>query len=454
MSRFDQRFENHSVHTTLNQMNSLIKEILELQNSSDSIIELQRIEQVGTFTQGVLSNCEPSLVVTSFLDNVNTYLNQVDNYLRNYRNDRNIGHLQNANNSIDSVLQNIASLTIPTTPNDFEGIRKSIVTFRQSIAQHLRHTEEEFNRIAAAKRELENALTQVSSTVENQKSRLDNAIAEYQNQFSQAEVARREQFAQAEAERQDRFVTLEGEWGNIVDSNEADRIEIFMENEGERSKSFTELAESIKDGYNQSLNLFSTKRAELEEEFVLSAKAYLEQMEDYKNQAARNLNMISISSMAGGYQAVANQERGSRKLWRIVTMASMGALAVASIWSFTHPFDQGTIWTELSRRLFIAGTFATLAGYSARQAKIHLDAERRYRRLELELTALNPYLAELEDDKRKAVIEEMAGVFFGQKENEIENEEGKKSTEPTKELSANIIELGKLVENIKGIIQK
>ena len=80
-------------------------------------------------------------------------------------------------------------------------------------------------------------------------------------------------------------------------------------------------------------------------------------------------------------------------------MVAMLLLVIASVWSFAYPIKGNSVWIEVARRVSVAATFATVAGYSARQAKIHLDAERLFRKMELELTSLSPYLVELEDTK-------------------------------------------------------
>ncbi len=199
----------------------------------------------------------------------------------------------------------------------------------------------------------------------------------------------------------------------------------------------------------QSLKDFEDKGKAKQEEYSSQATNYINTLEDYKNQAAKILNIISNTSMAGGYKQEADREGQSRKFWRTATMISMICLIIASVWSFTHPFGDGSIWTEIARRVFVAATFATVAGYSARQAKIHLDAERLYRRMELELTSLNPYLLELEDTKRQDILAKMAEQFFGRNNVDLVQTN---TTQKNQEVSGNLTELSKLLESAQSLL--
>jgi hypothetical protein len=61
----------------------------------------------------------------------------------------------------------------------------------------------------------------------------------------------------------------------------------------------------------------------------------------------------------------------------------------------------------------LSGAFGALASYTARQSTHHREAADEYRRQQLALASLGPYLAEVDADRRKAVIEAFSPVFFG-----------------------------------------
>jgi len=430
MSRFVDRFENHALHKSLHNSINTVNELLEKEGiNTDTIIELERIKQVLISLKEILGNCDPNLVHIGYLDNIqNNCLTKVMSPLNSFGNDNNIAHLHSVNNLLDSYIPGINNISTPKSPQEIEGIKESIVSFRRSAAQYLRHTEEEYKKFIEAKIEMEQGVSQVAATVEAQKGRLDIAISDFQQQFFNSEESRRDKFSQAQEERINVFGQLESDW----------------------DENFKTLLESSETTLEEYIASFKEKEEDLRENFNKQGEKYLHTLEDYKNKAAQVLNIISNTSMAGGYKHVADQEQSSRKFWRSITMVAMVLLVLASIISFIYPVEGKSIWTEIATRISVAATFATVAGYASRQAKIHLDAERRFRKIELELTTLSPYLAELEDEKRKEILAEMVEQFFGN----VNEEQIQIDTinQPNQDVSKDITELSKVLENILAIL--
>ena len=64
----------------------------------------------------------------------------------------------------------------------------------------------------------------------------------------------------------------------------------------------------------------------------------------------------------------------------------------------------------------MAVTFGILAAYAARLADKHESIERKNRKMELELAAIDPYLSELPVNTRHKIKEELASRLFAQSE--------------------------------------
>ncbi|MCK9858207.1 hypothetical protein [Paenibacillus sp. ATY16] len=443
MSRFSERFLNHPIHEQLVLSNTLINDISQLKNDPDTIVEIDRSKQVILLIQNLINNCDPNLIHLGYLDNINNSITQTVHYLNNYKNDLNVSHLHNMNFQLDAILPHVSSLLCPVTPKDVEGIQESIISFRASAIENMKKTEIQFKKLANANSELEQGVNQISATVDLQKNRFDEIINNYQEQFKLAEENRLNQFNEAEKLRRENFKARLDEHRDLSQQNENNRIIQFNDFKNNLEKELSQFKDKnlhLETNYkkmNENLDALYRKKGDtleaqfqekgnrLEEEYQKIAQMLLNDMEKYKQQAAQNLNMISVSGMAGGYKDEADKEAVSFDNWRRITFISMLILAAASIWIFMHPFTENTMWNELARKIFVVGAIVTITGYSARQAKIHLDAERKYRKMELELKALNPYLAELDDSKRKEVLEKMTNVFFGNKETENNSTEEK-----------------------------
>ncbi|PFH91390.1 hypothetical protein [Bacillus sp. AFS088145] len=431
MTRFIDRFENHTLHNSLQTNINLVESLLEKkENDSNIIIELERIKQVLFHLKGILGNCDPNLVYIGYLDTLDTNcLNNIFTYLNYFRNEHNITHLHTANNHLDSYITSMTSVTTTIFPQDVDGIKDSVISFRRSAAQHLRHMEDEYNKLEAAKSELEQGFSEVAVTVENQKARLDTAISDFQQQFSSAEDSRRNKFTQSEDQRKSSFELTEKDW----------------------NANFQDLLETTDTKLQSFLISLNKKGNDLQENYHNQGEVSLQLLEEYKIKAAKLLNIISNTSMAGGYKQVADQEKSSLKFWRWVTMIAMILLVGASIYSFFVPIGDLSIWTAIVKRISIAATLATVAGYASRQAKVHLDAERRYRRMELELTTLSPYLVELDDDQRKDILAKMAEQFFGNKNDEpVQNNA---SNQANQEFTSSV-DISKLIELLSSFTNK
>jgi hypothetical protein len=71
MSRFLDRFDNHPLNGTLDNIFQLINELMDMEgNQADAIIELERMKHVCTMLKITLDNCDPNLVPISHLDNI------------------------------------------------------------------------------------------------------------------------------------------------------------------------------------------------------------------------------------------------------------------------------------------------------------------------------------------------------------------------------------------------
>ena len=182
------------------------------------------MKQVCFNVERILNNYDPNIVHIGYLDSANSNLvNYVIPYLHNFRNDRNISYLHSVNNQLDSLLPTISNLLIQELPSNTDGIRESITSFRRSISQRLRHTEEEFNRIESVGEKLSKDLVKYLQLWKF-KSRLDIAISEFQQQFSQAEDTRRQQFSNGEEERRKEHEKHEERWsgkfGELAEDSE------------------------------------------------------------------------------------------------------------------------------------------------------------------------------------------------------------------------------------------
>jgi hypothetical protein len=115
--------------------------------------------------------------------------------------------------------------------------------------------------------------------------------------------------------------------------------------------------------------------------------------------------------VAAGFGKYADEQRTRADIFRLVALL-FGTLAVA--WSFVVALlavNSSFEWTAVLK-LLVSIPLLLVAGYSIQQSGRHRDSERDARRSELELAAIDPYLANLPPEKRDQIKADLAGKMF------------------------------------------
>jgi len=395
MGQWLDRYENHPVHGQIQTFEQLVvstEKIIDELEDSNAIESYERLKLILGVIKSKFDSTDPLLFPISSLNNINQQLQQVVAELNSFNSNRNVGHLTNANNHADNVLVNLSNIVIPVLPQDVEGIRESIASFRRSAGQFIRNLEIEHNELLAKHETLVQQLESITAEINTQKGRLDTAITQFQQQFSEAENRRREQFEQAKDKRKEDYEKLIGE------------IEESFNND---LGALTEKFHSLLDKINES-------KDKIQSELTRSAEDIIKHIEKQKEKASELVTIITNSGMIGGYQDVANKEKTLSIVWQVIAVLSFVGLIGFAIFAFTATLSGELHWGKIGARAFVAITFGLLAAYAARQADKHEEAERKNRKMELELAAIDPYLSELPVETRHKIKEELASRLFAQ----------------------------------------
>ena len=403
MSEWDKRFENHPIHKTLGQFQQLLQNAENLAFSKQQSLDpLTRLRRVYDEVQRVFETTDPVLLPFNILDAINTNLSQkVVSEISKFNSNQNIGHLNNAANNCDPILQHIAFLATPKSPCDIDGLRDAISSFRKSAGQHLRYFEDDANKIKQELNQLKQAISSTTQEIQSQKGRLDQAIATFQEQFAKAEQERGTQFNNAIATEQSQFAEAEKK-----------RTEGFQTQITEWKQEISSTTKEYENKLQELIRSSQHKLDSTERESTKKARAITEQLEGYKKEAQDLLHVIAATGMAGGYQEVADKEGKRAFWWHMLGILAMFGLVVFAFYAFIHTMGAAIEWTVFSARVFVAVSFALLATYAERQANRHSEREQRNRQLQLILASINPYLAEFPEEKQREVKEMIARTVF------------------------------------------
>ncbi len=398
MGQWLERFDNHPVHSQIQTFEQLLvstEGIVDELEDSNAIEGFERLKLILSVIRSKFDAIDPLLFPTAPLQNLNQQISQVVAEINSFNRNKNVGHLTNANNHADNVLVNLSNIVSPCLPRDIDGIRESVASFRRSAGQFIRNLETEHNDLKAKQEALYLQLQSITAEINTQKGRLDTAITQFQQQFSEAEDRRREQFEQAKDKLKEDYETLVGE------------IE----------ESFTSNLSQLEEKYQSLLGTITGDKEKLHTELTKAAEEVINQIEKQKTKAAELVTIITNSGMVGGYQTVANKEKTSSIIWQVIAVLSFIGLIAFAIVAFKATLSDTLHWGKVGARAFVAITFGILAAYAARQADKHEESERKNRKMELELAAIDPYLSELPVETRHKIKEQLASRLFAQSEN-------------------------------------
>lgn len=351
--------------------------------------DLVRLKTVLDSTEEALRASDPLLLTPGPLASIDSALQQLSTELTAFETDRGRGHLANANAHADSILSSLAQFQFAQrssadTVEALETVRKRSEQTLTVLLDHERSLGERLGQLDAS---VQAATQEISA----QKGRLDAAIAEYQQQFSTAESARQNQVAEALKAHSQR-----------LDQALADSQKLLLDSQQEATKRLEALLEKI------------NERADTYQKGVeKSGTDFVAQLDAFRVKAENLLHVIGSLGMAGEYQKAANSGRRGAIVWQAIAAFSMVGLIFFAVLAYSAAQADEIRWGSVATRAFVTVTFGILAAYAARQADRYGEVEVVNRRYQLELSSIDPYLANLPAEKQREVKVELAKKLFG-----------------------------------------
>lgn len=381
MGSFAERFNNHNVFDRLSETQNILERARETASDlgGDTFDTYLRIETIFEETDRRLGDVDPTIVPMDVLNAIEGSITNVRNELRSFADNKNPAHVTNANSYAENVLSHLSRLIIPASPEDIEGIRESVVSFKKSIGQHRRNLEQELEETANRLESLKGKIQEAEDKVNAQQSRLDSVISDHQQQFSRAQESRREKFSE--------------------------------EQESQR-EAFEDIKQDGKESLDKLLDESRDAISEIKQDTRNRSKEIIDDIGTLKDDAEKLVGIIARTGMAEGYQRVADEASAEAKKWRNRTVATLIAVVVTASLVFISLDGLSPAFVVRPERGLLAVSIATLAGYMAAQTRRFHNLEERNRRMQLELTSIDSYLAHLPEEDQHAIKRDLAYRFF------------------------------------------
>lgn len=378
---------------------------------------VDRIVMVADEVISKLENTDPRLVNKSALINIGNALTNTAVHFQSWLDGGEITLLEtSAQAEIDSALQFLPTLA-PT--QDVPEAKKAITSLRQSVAQHRKVVDNLIDeletrgsaadeaideKVAAAIKQFEKLQTDIGE--------LDSDLTTIKDSAAQVSTAQQTAFTKAEADRSSEFTKMLSAKQEQLESS-------LAKLEEKTQQSISDIHEKVK----------------TDESEISAAKERVEKI----------LGIVGEEALTGDYSKNAKQEHDAADRWRIIAAFSILGAIVAAV-CFAASVDDSTSWQHVLSKTVIVLSFGGLAGYAAKQSSEHRAAQRDAEKMALQLTAIKPYLSDIDDpNQRDELLVKIADRLFGQITSAGASTKTKSSDNPL--LTAQLIEA--LLELIK-----
>lgn len=420
MPDWDQRINDHVFVTTLGEINQELDQI-EQPDDAEALEHLQRIRTVVARLNSLIQDTDSELLAPDLLDGAGPHLVDALGEIRSYKENRETRWLASINGILDVAI-GLVGWQVPYVAADPAGLREAAANYRRAAGQFLRGIEEEAEALRARLAELEQAIEAAKAAASD--------VAATATQTIETSVASAEQRVAAVASAVDaektRFDAITTEYQRTFTAGEATRTQ----------KSDADLADEVSK-HEEARELAEQKYESALTELKDQGAAGIASLEQQKAEALKLVNATGAIAYSGSYGGYAAQQGKMATIWAFGTVLALVALTAFGVWQVLELGGGAIDPAQLILRLVVTIPAFALVAFAARESGKHRENERRARRLELELAAIDPYLALLDEDQRKQIKAQVASRMFAQPE-AVKGEDGLSSVD--KELFAVIKE--------------
>lgn len=398
MKAFRDRFKQHALQTNLNDLWTAIDQV-KLPKYSDGEdgenIETLRLRRdafarflrVATLVTQTIKHADASVWTPSAMGAAQTVVNQLKTGLEQFTTTHSISHLEAA---ADTALDQFRGAYIPRLSITSKKTADAFTKFCEKAEETIRSLEEQDRAI----KEKEIEISKAHSDFTNKITELSTQIEAFKAQF------------EAQKTRVDDLVTAQSQ--------------AFQTSQTERSTLFAQETDKRKQALLQWTTDANAKFESIVKVTQTSADQHLEEMEKHKARAKEILGIVAASGVSGHYQNTATRELISAEVLRGLALVCFGIMAYV-IYHVVESLNTPMFRWEMG--LFRVGVGLALlvpAYYCARESAKHREAEKRNRRLQIELATIEPFLEKLNDDAamREILKTKANSYFMGQLQNE------------------------------------
>lgn len=386
MSKFTERFEDSDMLKALGELEAAIAADDTSPLSEDVSDDHGRLLHAMAHLRASVDNADPELVTPRMLETLRKSILdlkvQYDMFVKN----REMGGV---NEATDAMLNHVQTLPRKWANRHaesgayIEAVRTQAQVAIQSASEKSKAVESASGALSTKLEAIEKDIGRQSSKLEAQEKRLDSFLSEQQADHLKELKERNDAYEAAKLDRETRFSEQMDEWDEQVATMAKERAVSMDQRITEFSKNGT---------------------------------TALEELQAHLNKAEKIVGLIANTGMAAHYQKVADRETRDGRIMKVIAFLFFAGMAGTVIWVTTTIRAEDFRWEVGIFRVLGALTLLAGAAYAARESTGHQAAARRARRTELELAAIQSFLAPLPEEKQQEVIERLSDRYFGRED--------------------------------------
>jgi hypothetical protein len=430
-------------HTAYAQLVGARNRIAELQASDPSAFQsLERLHQVTARLVNLVEDADPWLVSTNLLDLMTPTVTHMAAAVEALAQSGEATQLAAAEDSMDQLIA-VVGWPLAYSFKKANGMRQSAGAYRTAVDQYLRGIQGKVVALSDRASEIDAQVTQTNATLAAAASdgagRLAVSTADAETRIgtvvTTATSAVVEAAATATADVNEAVAAAKAGLATLVAAVEANKTRLDTLTAGYNT-SFLEEQTARAARSDQSLTDEQAKHeairiqaqqalTEAMSVWTGSAQTTLATLADLEQQARDVVGVTSTVAITTGYHKYADEERRTANLWRrlavIFLLAAVAWSAVFVALTASSKFD----WSDLILKVLVSVPLFALAAYAVEQSGRHRTSERGARESELQLAAIDPYLARLGVEKRNEIKAEVALKLFAKTEADRAHPDGK-----------------------------
>jgi len=404
MSTWSDKFEAHPFLGVWKTLLDLSHEDALIENlNEDSIQDIARIKKVVTYIDGIVKNIDPELFPFNILNGLQNQTQACFNELNAFNGNRNIAHIQNANNQIDAIITIINQTPASLYSISTENIKEATSAYGDTI----------------------------NSYINKYKENTDAGIAEQNDRLTELD--------KTICEKEDKLTALEAELktvGQTIQQQTSEFNTQYQTSEKTRNEKFDKLFDKHVDEADGKFEELATKSSKIIEVLV-----------KLKEDAAKVYSVTINTLQAGAYSSYANEEKGTANLLRIsasiLMLIGVGFLVVPELLQvLDETVEYKLDWRKVLGRVPLSLILFVPAFYFAKESGKHRNNEIANRRRQHILTTLDPYIELMDPEKAEDLKIHVAKTVFSEASASIGDDD--------KETSNIISQLANLAKQIKG----